>query len=81
MKEYYGTPFDNADKQFIYFEVFDTEKFLDSDIESKILIQIKDITDHKVQASFVVNDELIKIEYDGYLNLVFGYEKETFLSQ
>lgn len=50
-KEYSGIPFENDD-QFVYFEVFDTEKFLDTEIESKIIIQLKDIKDNKVKVFF-----------------------------
>ena len=67
-KEYIGIPFDN-DNQFIFFEIFDTEKFLDTDIESKIILKIKNIVDNKVMVNFEVNDELISINFEGYLNI------------
>ena len=50
-KEYNGIPFEN-DNQFIYFEVFDTEKFLDTEIESKIIIRLEDIKDNKAKVFF-----------------------------
>lgn len=68
-KEYNGIPFEN-DNQFIYFEVFDTEKFLDTEIESRIIIKFGDIKDNKVKAFFELNDELIKIRFDGYLDII-----------
>lgn len=68
-REYKGIPFDN-DNQFIYFEVFDTEKFLDTEIESEIIIKFGGIKDNKVKAFFELNDELIKIKYDGYLDII-----------
>ncbi len=68
-REYNGIPlFD--DDQFIYFEVFDTEKFLDTEIESNIVIKFEDIKDNKVKVSFELNDELINIKYTGYLGIV-----------
>ena len=68
-REYNGIPFFDDD-QFIYFEVFDTEKFLDTEIESNIVIKFEDIKDNKVKVSFELNDELIKIKYTGYLGIV-----------
>lgn len=68
-REYNGIPFFDDD-QFIYFEVFDTEKFLDTEIESNIVIKFEDIKDNKVKVSFELNDELIKIKYTGYLDIV-----------
>lgn len=68
-REYNGLPFVHDD-QFIYFEVFDTEKFLDTEIESNIVIKFEDIKDNKVKVSFELNDELINIKYTGYLGIV-----------
>ena len=68
-REYNGIPFFDDD-QFIYFEVFDTEKFLDTEIESNIVIKFEDIKDNKVKVSFELNDELINIKYTGYLDIV-----------
>lgn len=68
-REYNGIPFEN-DNQFIYFEVFDTEKFLDTEIESKTLIKLEYINGNKVKAFFELNDELIKIKFDGYLDII-----------
>lgn len=68
-REYNGIPFFDDD-QFIYFEVFDTEKFLDTEIESNIVIKFEDIKDNKVKVSFELNDELINIKYTGYLGIV-----------
>lgn len=68
-REYNGVPFFDDD-QFIYFEVFDTEKFLDTEIESNIVIKFEDIKDNKVKVSFELNDELINIKYTGYLDIV-----------
>lgn len=68
-REYNGIPFFDDD-QFIYFEVFDTEKFLDTEIESNIIIKFEDIKDNKVKVSFELNDELINIKYTGYLGIV-----------
>lgn len=79
-REYNGIPFEN-DNQHIYFETYDTEKFLDTEIEEKIIIKLKDIKDDKVEAYFELNDELIKIKYDGYLNINSEITRETFSSK
>lgn len=80
-REYNGIPFDSNDNQFVFFETFDTEKFLDSDIESKIMIKLKDIKNNKIEAFFEVDDELIKIRFEGYLDIDTIKTKDTFLNQ
>lgn len=79
-KEYNGVPFDSNDNQFIFFEVFDTYKFLDTEIESKIILKVKNILESKIKVFFELNDELIKVKYDGYLDIDFHTTKETFSS-
>ena len=79
-KVYVGTPYDHSDNQFIYFEVYDTENFWDTEIESKIEIRIEDIKDDRLEVSFEVNDELIKIKFDGYLCRNIDKTRETFLN-
>ena len=73
-KNYNGVPFENN----IFFEVFDTEKFLDTEIESNIILKIKELKDNKIETFFELNDELIKIKYDGFLVLGFRKMKDTF---
>ena len=67
-KEYSGLNFDGYPS--MYFEVFDMVKFLDSEIESEIRIKINDIKDGKINVNFEVDDDLIKIKYDGSLMVV-----------
>ena len=67
-KVYYGIPFENKEA-FITFEVFDTNKFLDTEIESEIVIRLNDISNEKVGVFFLVDDSLIKIKFDGYLDI------------
>ena len=45
-------------------------KFLDSEIECEIRIKINDIKDDKINVNFEVDDDLIKIKYDGSLMVV-----------
>ena len=67
-REYVGIPFEN-DNQYMYFEIFDTEKFLDTQIESEITLKISEIFDNKVRVTFELNDEFIKVKYDGYMEI------------
>lgn len=69
-KQYRGIPFDNDDGQYIFFEVYDGEKFLDTEIESAITVKFKNIKENKIETIFEVDDELIKINFEGYLDLV-----------
>lgn len=59
-------PYEN-DEQFIWFEVFDTEKFLDTQIENNIKIKIGNMKNNKVEVFFKLNDKLIKIKFNGYI--------------
>lgn len=68
-RKYNGIPFE-CDNQFIIFEVFDTEKFLDTEIESEIVIELENIKENKVKVFFELNDKLIKIKFDGYLDII-----------
>lgn len=70
-KNYNEIPFEND----IFFEVFDTEKFLDTEIESNIILKIKDKKDNKIETSFELNDKLIKIKYNGLLDLSFRHKE------
>lgn len=81
-KEYCGTPFNSDDNQDIYIEVFDTEKFLDTEIEGIIIIELENIIENnKIKTSFEVNDELIKIKFDGFLDINYiKPQKNTFCS-
>lgn len=67
-KEYKGNLFQNSSDD-IYLEVFDTEKFLDSEIESNITVKLKNKIDNKVNTYIEVNDELIKIKFLVLLNI------------
>lgn len=68
-KEYRGVPFYIDNKNDIFLELFDTEKFLDTEIEGEIIVNVLTIENDKLKVMFEVNDELIKIMYDGYLDI------------
>ena len=67
-RKYCGVPLED-ENDCIYFEVYDTKKFLDSEINSAIKIEIKDIKNNKIKTSINLDDELIKIKYSGYLDI------------
>lgn len=67
-REYSGLNFDTY--PFMFFEVFDTVKFLDSEIESEIKIRINYMVGDKVNVTFDIDDDLIKIKYVGNLTLI-----------
>lgn len=67
-REYSGLNFDTY--PFMFFEVFDTVKFLDSEIECEIKIRIDNIIGDKVNVIFDIADDLIKIKYAGNLTLI-----------
>lgn len=66
---YKGVPFFDSKEEINWFEVYDTEHFYDTEIESEIYLNIKDKVDNKIEVNFEVNDELIKIKYEGVLNI------------
>jgi len=67
--EYKDIPYSGIDSEISFFEIYDTFKFLDTEIESEITLKLEGISDDdKVKANINLNDELIKIEYEGYLN-------------
>lgn len=68
-REYRGINLE-GDNDHIMFEIFDTNKFLDSEIESEIVVNIKDMEDDDIYISFKVDDELIKVDYDGQIKFI-----------
>lgn len=67
--EYKDIPYSGIDSEISFFEIYDTFKFLDTEIESEITLKLEGISDDdKVKANIALNDKLIKIEYEGYLN-------------
>lgn len=66
---YDGIPYDN-DKQYIYFECFNTKKFLDTEIESNLHIEIIDKKDNSIRVTFRLDDELLNLRFDDYLNII-----------
>lgn len=71
-REYRGIPFafNRKDNLIIAFEIFDTKKFIDTEIQSEVTLKLGDIFDNKIETIFEVNDEIIKINFQGDLDIV-----------
>lgn len=67
-REYKGIPYNGSYSKINMFEVYDTTKFLDTEIESEIAIKLGDIVNDKIRTCIKLKDELIKIDFDGYLD-------------
>ena len=67
-REYKAIPYNGIDSEINMFEFYDTVKFLDTEIESEIKLKLDNIIDNKVKVYIELNDELIKINFDGYLD-------------
>lgn len=70
-REYEGINFE--EEPHIFFEVFDTERFLDGEIDTPIKVKIGAKEGNKINTSFEVKHELINIYYEGKLNIVKKY--------
>lgn len=69
-KEYIGKLYDERNSQINYFEIYDTTKFLDTEIESKITLKLKSIIANKIEANIEIKDKLINIKYEGHLDII-----------
>lgn len=67
-KEYIGKPFDKKGNQINNFEVFDTNNFYDTEIESDITFKLKTALDDKIDVEFEVKDKLLEIKFNDCLN-------------
>lgn len=50
-------------------EIFDTKMFYDF-IDSEVNISFKNILNNKIETKILINDENIKLEYNGYLEIL-----------
>ena len=69
-KTYEGLPFQEKDNLNIFFEVYDTFDFYDTEISSNILINVGKEEDNQVKTKIKLFDNLIKIEFSDYLNII-----------
>ncbi len=60
-----------------FYEIYD-EYYIGEGLDS--FIKIKEIKDNKINISFILKDELITIEYDGYIEIDYNSTRETFMS-
>ena len=51
-------------------EIFDTNNFIDF-IDSEIILEFKNIVNNNLETKLIIDDDLIKVEYEGELRLVY----------
>lgn len=49
-------------------EIYDTKNFIDN-IDSEVILEFKSIEDNKILTKLNIDDKLIKLEYEGLLNI------------
>ena len=69
-----------ANNQYLFFELFDTKSFYESDITSEIYLEIKNKINNKIDVNFEINDKFIKVKFDGLLNIDDKIVHDTFSS-
>ena len=66
-KKYIEIP-TKLDSKITMIEIFDTNNFVDF-IDSEVKLEFGDIDNNQIKMIFSINDELIKLEYQGLLNI------------
>lgn len=51
-----------------FVEIYDTKNFIDL-IQSEIVVEFGNIINNSIEAKIIIDDELIKVDYQGLLNL------------
>lgn len=49
-------------------EIFDTNEFIDF-IDSEAIVEFKNIINNKIETQIIINDEKIKLEYQGLIDI------------
>ncbi len=58
----------NLDSKINMIEIFDTNNFIDF-IDSKVIVDFKNVIDNKIETKIIINDESINLEYQGLLDI------------
>lgn len=66
-KKYIDLPTE-LDSKISMIEIFDTKNFIDF-IDSKITVEFGRVIDDKIETKIFINDELIKVEYQGLMDI------------
>lgn len=66
-KKYVDIP-TNLDSKINMIEIFDTEKFIDF-IDSEVIVEFNNIIDDKIETKIFINDDNIKLDYQGLLDI------------
>ena len=56
------------DSKITMVEIFDTNDFIDF-IDSEVILEFGDIDNDKIKMVLSINDKLVKLEYQGLLNV------------
>lgn len=67
-KEYNELPTE-LDSKITMIEIFDTKNFIDF-IDSNVIVKFGNILDNQIEMDLKINDELIKLEYQGILDII-----------
>lgn len=51
-------------------EIFDTDNFIDL-IDSEVALEFKNIVNGNLETKLIIDDDLIKVEYEGGLKLIY----------
>ena len=62
-KEYNELP---TEPKITHIEIFDTKNFIDF-IDSNVIVKFRNILDNQIGLDLKINDELIKLDYQGIL--------------
>ena len=66
-KKYIDLPTE-LDSKISMIEIFDTKNFIDF-IDSKVTVEFGRVIDDKIETKIFINDELIKVEYQGLMDI------------
>ena len=58
----------NLDSKISMIEIFDTHEFIDF-IDSIVILEFKTIQDNQIEVNTSINDEAIKLDYNGQLDI------------
>ena len=72
-KEFQCVPWDSSDTftydNYITMEIYDTNHFYDTEFTSIMKVSFKEIKNHRLRTLIYMDDPIMKIEYNGYLDI------------
>ena len=70
----------NLDSKISMIEIFDTHEFIDF-IDSIVILEFKTIQDNQIEVNTSINDEAIKLDYNGQLDIKWNVDSLKILNQ